>query len=177
MVANFWNASPQGSEMMSTLVPGLAASNLPTIDFSVSVRSGLVITSTSFSVVSASARARHQRGGECRDKKLFSLSFPSSLVCFRFLFVGGGGDRRLQVTPQRLGSLEADMEAHGPRMDAERHRGIGLGLLLQHDFAGHDQALMAAPADAELEQLAGGRRTAGCRCRRGRRTRTGPTCR
>ncbi|MNV87976.1 hypothetical protein D3C71_1821420 [compost metagenome] len=55
MVANFWNASPQGSEMISTVVPGLAASNLATIDFSVSVRSGLVMTSTSFSLVSASA--------------------------------------------------------------------------------------------------------------------------
>ena len=55
MVANFWKASPQGSEMISTLVPGFSASNLPTIDFSVSVRSGLVITSTSFSVVSAMA--------------------------------------------------------------------------------------------------------------------------
>ena len=39
------------------------------------------------------------------------------------------------------------METHGPRMDAEGHRGIGLGLLLQHDFAGHDQAFVAAPAD------------------------------
>jgi hypothetical protein len=55
MVANFWKASFQGSEMISTLVPGLAASNLPTMDFSVSVRSGLVMTSTNFSVVSASA--------------------------------------------------------------------------------------------------------------------------
>ena len=41
--------------MISTLVPGLAASNFLTIAFSVSVRSGLVITSTSFRVVSASA--------------------------------------------------------------------------------------------------------------------------
>ena len=55
IVANFWNASFQGSEMISTFVPGLAASNFPTSDFSVSVRSGLVMTSTSFSVVSAMA--------------------------------------------------------------------------------------------------------------------------
>ena len=58
MVANFSNASPQGSEMISTLVPGLAASNLPTIAFSVSVRSGLVITSTSFSVSAVAPVAR-----------------------------------------------------------------------------------------------------------------------
>ena len=55
MVANFWKASLHGSEMISTLVPGLAASNFETMPFSVSVRSGLVMTSTSFKVVSASA--------------------------------------------------------------------------------------------------------------------------
>ena len=67
--------------------------------------------------------------------------------------MGSGRYRRLQITPQRLGSLEADMETHGPRMDAERHRGIGLGLLLQHDLAGHDEAFVAAPGYAELEQF------------------------
>ena len=45
------------------------------------------------------------------------------------------------------------METHGPRMDAERHRGIGLGFLLQHDLAGHDEAFMAAPGYAQLEEL------------------------
>ena len=45
------------------------------------------------------------------------------------------------------------METHGPRMDAERHRGIGLGLLLQHHLAGHDEAFVAAPRHAQLEQL------------------------
>ncbi|MNT14545.1 hypothetical protein D3C72_1495550 [compost metagenome] len=54
-MANFWKASLQGSEMISTLVPGLALSNFETMPFSVSVRSGLVMTSTSFKVVSASA--------------------------------------------------------------------------------------------------------------------------
>ncbi len=47
MVANFWKASLHGREMISTLVPGLAASNFETMPFSVSVRSGLVMTSTS----------------------------------------------------------------------------------------------------------------------------------
>ncbi|SCM76993.1 hypothetical protein KL86PLE_40799 [uncultured Pleomorphomonas sp.] len=55
MVANFSKAWFHGSEMISTLVPGLASSNVLTMPFSVSVRSGLVITSTSFSVVSARA--------------------------------------------------------------------------------------------------------------------------
>ena len=45
------------------------------------------------------------------------------------------------------------METHGPRMDAERHRGIGLGFLLQNHLAGNDEAFMAAPGYAQLEKL------------------------
>jgi hypothetical protein len=79
MVANFWKASPQGSEMISTFVPGLAASNFPTMDFSVSVRSGLVITSTSFSVVSASALVAISVVSRAAVKSLFMV-VPSFLV-------------------------------------------------------------------------------------------------
>jgi hypothetical protein len=55
MVRNFSKAWPQGSDTSSTLMPGLAVSNSAICFLSSSVRGGLVITSTIFSVVSASA--------------------------------------------------------------------------------------------------------------------------
>src|SRR5688572_11479183 len=143
MVANFWQASPHGSEMISTLVPGLAVSNLATIDFSVSVRSGLVITSTSLSVVSASAVPAIMVAKRAAVISLFIMSVSPS---FGSLISCCGSHRRFDVAPQRLGSLEADMEAYGPRIDAKGMRGIRLCLLLKHDLARYDQAFMSAPA-------------------------------
>src|ERR1700722_5921027 len=55
MVASFSKDGPQGSEVISTRTSGLASSKVLTMLLRVSVRSGLVITSTSFTVVAASA--------------------------------------------------------------------------------------------------------------------------
>ena len=154
--------------MISTLVPGLAASNLPTIAFSVSVRSGLVITSTSFSVVSASALVANSAARRCGDKQSSSCPFPSSSGCFRSCH----WKRQSIAASRSLHSASVPSRPTWRRTDRgltpKVVRGIGLGLLLQHDLAGHDQAFVAAPADAELEQARGGRRRRGCRCRRGR---------
>ena len=51
MVASFSNAWPQGRDVISTVTPGLAASNWSTMPCRTSVRCGLVITSTSCRVV------------------------------------------------------------------------------------------------------------------------------
>src|ERR1700722_18070588 len=55
MVASFSKDGPQGREVISTRTSGLASSKVLTMLLRVSVRSGLVITSTSFKVVAASA--------------------------------------------------------------------------------------------------------------------------
>ena len=82
MVANFSNASPQGSEMISTLAPGLAASKVATISFSVSVRSGLVMTSTSFSVVSASADPPSNADMAVANMSFLNIVSPPLLLGF-----------------------------------------------------------------------------------------------
>ena len=152
MVANFSNASPQGSEMISTLVPGLAASNLPTIDFSVSVRSGLVMTSTSFSVVSASAVPAISTWRMRRDKKLLHVRSLPVLVASGLCH----SDAAAIAASRSLHSASVPSRPTWRRTDRawmpKAMRGIGLRLLLQHDLAGHDQAFMPAPADAQLEE-------------------------
>jgi hypothetical protein len=101
------------------------------------VRSGLVITSTSFSVVSASAVPDIIAAKTAAVSSLFMVVPPFGLWLL-LSGLGSGGDRRLQITPQGLGSFQADMETHGPRMYAEGMCRIGLGLLLQHDLTRHD---------------------------------------
>src|SRR6202051_4625323 len=55
MVASFSKDGPQGREVISTRTSRLASSKVLTMLLRVSVRSGLVITSTSFKVVVAGA--------------------------------------------------------------------------------------------------------------------------
>ena len=84
MVANFSKAWPQGSEVISTWVPGLSFSNPATMLFSVSVRSGLVITSTSFSVVSAAAGAdRDERQDGCKQQAFQHRISPQVFRLYR----------------------------------------------------------------------------------------------
>ena len=114
--------------MISTLMPGLASSKVLTIDFSVSVRSGLVITSTSLSVGVGAARLRRHQGGRGGGKKQFSdhgLPFGFLLTWLRgptgtsapscmphHVIDRGCIDGLGDVGPEGLGPLEADMEAH-----------------------------------------------------------------
>src|SRR5690606_40725928 len=46
----------------------------------------------------------------------------------------------------------ADMQTHRTWVDTERNRRIWLRLLVEDDRGGHDEALMSAPAHAELEE-------------------------
>ena len=66
------------------------------------------------------ARCRAISAGEARrSNQLSSCPFPPCFVDFMLSVIRRGCDRRFEIAPQRLGSLEADMEAHRPRMDAE----------------------------------------------------------
>ena len=98
-MANFSKACPQGSEMISTFTPGLASSKVLTIYFRVSVRSGLVITSTSLSVVSARACVGHQGGGGSGKQKFSHHgSLPSVLGSVTAVFDAGRSLRPAIVT-------------------------------------------------------------------------------
>ena len=57
-----------------------------------------------------------------------------------------------EIGPERLGALEADMDANGARADAEGMGRVRPGLLLEHDLGRHHEALVAAPAHPELEE-------------------------
>src|SRR5258707_14416788 len=110
MVANFSNACPQGSEVISTWVPGLASSKVLTICFSVSVRSGLVMTSTRLSVVSAAAEPAISSAAMPARKHDFSLiRFLPSWVLGSACVEGLG-----QIRPQGVGALQAGIEADHP---------------------------------------------------------------
>src|SRR6478735_1461793 len=83
MVANFSNAWLHGRDVISTFTPGLAASKLFTMPLSVSVRSGLVMTSVSFRVVWATALPAKVVASAVASSRRWIMVFPLSLSCLK----------------------------------------------------------------------------------------------
>src|SRR5262245_26553778 len=77
---------------------------------------------------------------------------PQILLVSRVLACFKGLD---QVRPHGFGAFQADIETDHPLRQAEADRVIGSACLNPRDPCRTDQALMPAPADAELEQLEG----------------------
>src|ERR1700693_6309763 len=94
MVANFSNDGPQGSDVTSTRTSGLASSKVLTMALSVSVRSGLVITSTSFRVVAALAL-----GSRLSPKAAKASHNAALMIC-----AGSGccGNGRVQIAQEDI---------------------------------------------------------------------------
>ena len=110
------------------------------------MRCGLVITSTSCRVVWACAGHASARtpaatsAGRASEPRISCLLFVLSLQCLA------------QIGPQILGIFQTNVQPDRGRRHAEERQRVG-GTLL-HEAGGRRkcQALVAAPADAELEQ-------------------------
>src|SRR4029077_3842048 len=151
MVANFSKAWPHGREVISTCTPGLASSKVLTICFSVSVRSGLVMTSTRLRVVSARAGPGTSTAAKPAKRYDFSLILFLPSLVLGFACVEGLG----QVGPQGFRGFQAGIQADHPFRHAEAQRMIGPARLNPRNPGGADQAFVPAPAHAELEELEG----------------------
>src|SRR5690348_6162465 len=129
MVANFSKAWLQGSEVISTWVPGLASSKVLTICFRVSVRSGLVMTSTRLSVVSAAAGpAMSSAAMPARRQDLSFISSSRFRFCrFQVFAVSGraGVEGLGQVGPQGFCGFQTGIQADHALRHAEAQRMVG----------------------------------------------------
>src|SRR5258708_1033781 len=90
--------------------------------------------------------ARHRR--RVTSSTWLSSLFALFLLASRLRMFDGLAD----VAPNRLGPLEADMQADRARIDVEIDGRVRPRGLDAHDLGRHDQALMSAPAHAELEE-------------------------